>query len=113
VRFLPSFSSSPIPPFPSILPPSHLPTDSHPLSHIVGVTAIGYVRLSRARRSQLFLRSALQPRADEELTHSWRAGPVQPPTRDQVKEVREEDANEKEAEKEDGEGMSKKDGTQI
>lgn len=86
---------------------------------LAGVTAIGYVRLSRARRSQLFLRSALQPRHDEELTPSWRAGPVQPPTIAQARELenyrrggREEKGKEEDPE-EDGEGMKKKDGTQI
>ena len=38
--------------------------------------SIGWVRLTRARRSQLFLRSALKRRKDEDLSHRWGVGPV-------------------------------------
>ncbi|GAA5877559.1 hypothetical protein JCM8547_007731 [Rhodosporidiobolus lusitaniae] len=85
---------------------------------MLGVTAIGYVRLMRARRSQLFLRSALKPRQDEELSPFWRAGPVNPPTRGEVKMVAEgkkaekkEEGRKKEEEPE--EAMKKKDGSQL
>lgn len=46
-------------------------------SLMLGITAICWVRLIRARRSQLFLRSA-RPSRDEALSRagSWRAGPV-------------------------------------
>ncbi|GAA5904029.1 hypothetical protein JCM6882_003804 [Rhodosporidiobolus microsporus] len=54
---------------------------------MLGVTAIGYVRLMRARRSQLFLRSALRPRQDEDLSPSWRAGPIEPPSKGEIREL--------------------------
>ncbi|BGP55584.1 hypothetical protein JCM8202_004652 [Rhodotorula sphaerocarpa] len=44
---------------------------------MLGITAISWVRLSRARRSQLFLRSSLRPNKDHQtLSRGWRAGPV-------------------------------------
>ncbi|GAA6000050.1 hypothetical protein JCM10207_006030 [Rhodosporidiobolus poonsookiae] len=56
---------------------------------MLGITAICWVRLTRARRSQLFLRSALRPRRDEDMHqhHAWRAGPVQPPNKSDIREV--------------------------
>lgn len=46
-------------------------------SLMIGITSICWVRLIRARRSQLFLRSA-RPAREENLTSAtrWRAGPV-------------------------------------
>lgn len=45
---------------------------------MLGITAICWVRLVRARRSQLFLRNSLHPRKEEDqsLVRSTRAGPV-------------------------------------
>ncbi|GAA6028406.1 hypothetical protein JCM8097_007015 [Rhodosporidiobolus ruineniae] len=101
---------------------------------MAGITAIGYVRLMRARRSQLFLRSALRPRADEDLTPHWRAGPVSgTPTSGSVEaaggqKAVEAPAAKEEGPKQEGEGekkaevdgaeeveepMKKKDGTQL
>ncbi|GAA5820527.1 hypothetical protein JCM11251_003030 [Rhodosporidiobolus azoricus] len=57
------------------------------MSLMVAVTAIGAVRLMRARRSQLFLRSALRHRQDENLTPRWRAGPIAPPSKGGIREV--------------------------
>ncbi|GAA5915004.1 hypothetical protein JCM5296_003828, partial [Sporobolomyces johnsonii] len=41
------------------------------------ILGIGWIRLIRARRSQLFLRSALRPRQHEDLLESrrWAVGP--------------------------------------
>ncbi|BGP16574.1 magnesium ion transporter [Rhodosporidiobolus nylandii] len=84
---------------------------------MLGITAICYIRLIRARRSQLFLRSALRPRQDEDLTSNWRAGPVQPPTTGDLKQVK-QNGGEKQGkgdgkEKEVEEPMKRKDGTQL
>ncbi|GAA5984294.1 hypothetical protein JCM10908_006130 [Rhodotorula pacifica] len=45
---------------------------------MLGITAVCWIRLIRARRSQLFLRSSLHPRKQEDqtLTRGWRAGPA-------------------------------------
>ncbi|GAA5981688.1 hypothetical protein JCM11641_004215 [Rhodosporidiobolus odoratus] len=81
------------------------------MSLMIGVTAIGWIRLTRARKSQLFLRSALQPRKDEELTHHWRAGPVDPPSTRQIEG--EQRGRQGKVEERVEEPMKRKDGTQI
>ncbi|BGP02345.1 Mitochondrial inner membrane magnesium transporter MFM1 [Rhodotorula toruloides] len=94
---------------------------------MIGITAICWVRLIRARRSQLFLRSTLQPRQDEELTHHWKAGPVSPVKKSDIRDVdvhkeveeaagvgKQKGAGGKDDEgKEEVHPMSKKDGTTL
>ncbi|GAA5925488.1 CorA family magnesium transporter [Sporobolomyces koalae] len=71
------------------------------------IMSIGWYRLVRARRSQLFLRSALRQRKDEELSKRWRVGPVaqEPNTRVPLSHDRKETGAE--------DSMIKKDGTQL
>ncbi|BGP24995.1 mitochondrial inner membrane magnesium transporter mrs2 [Rhodotorula toruloides] len=97
---------------------------------MIGITAICWVRLIRARRSQLFLRSTLQPRQDEELTNLWKAGPVAPIKKSDIRDVdvhkevdeatgvgKEKRANGKKGEGDEGKEelhpMAKKDGTTL
>lgn len=73
--------------------------------------SIGWVRLTRARRSQLFLRSALKRRKDEELSHRWGVGPVASSIEGSTRERGTEDKRERKDTTEDK--MMKKDGTEL
>ncbi|GAA5948138.1 hypothetical protein JCM3765_007125 [Sporobolomyces pararoseus] len=69
------------------------------------IMSIGWYRLVRARRSQLFLRSALKRRKDEELSNRWGVGLNRPVTRgDGTKDGKGEAAEDV---------MTKKDGSQL
>ncbi|GAA5893566.1 CorA family magnesium transporter [Sporobolomyces salmoneus] len=78
------------------------------------IMSIGWLRLVRARRSQLFLRSALKRRKDEELSHGWGVGPVASislPRDGKGKETNGESGKDEKGTAEDR--MLKKDGTQL
>ncbi|GAA5835606.1 hypothetical protein JCM3766R1_006459 [Sporobolomyces carnicolor] len=75
------------------------------------IMSIGWVRLTRARRSQLFLRSALKRRKDEELSHRWGVGPVASSIEGSTRERGTEDKRERKDTTEDK--MMKKDGTEL
>lgn len=51
-------------------------TLSHSFSRETVIMSIGWYRLVRARRSQLFLRSALKQRKKEDINQDWGVGPV-------------------------------------
>ncbi|GAA6008201.1 hypothetical protein JCM11491_001927 [Sporobolomyces phaffii] len=76
------------------------------------IMSIGWFRLVRARRSQLFLRSALKKRKDEELSRRWGVGPVaSAPSKASLDRAENSTQGNKKGDPE--EGMTRKDGSQL
>jgi hypothetical protein len=77
------------------------------------IMSIGWYRLLNARRSQLFLRSALKRRKDEELSRRWG---VMPPGLASRRQGRDQGRDKEERKSDKGtaeEVMMKKDGSQL
>ncbi|GAA5874548.1 hypothetical protein JCM16303_002902 [Sporobolomyces ruberrimus] len=79
------------------------------------IMSVGWYRLVRARRSQLFLRSALKQRKNEELSSRWGVGPVVPKSDPRAKASEGSGGNDKgrKGDRAAEDVMMKKDGSQL
>lgn len=89
--------------------------DFEPRCVFAVIMSVGWYRLVRARRSQLFLRSALKQRKNEELSSRWGVGPVVPKSDPRAKASEGSGGNDKgrKGDRAAEDVMMKKDGSQL